>query len=227
VRRRFPRAEIQGKGLLATEAAVTLPLADACAPVPAVSSAFFEFVDDRDRIATLEELESGACYSVVLTTAGGLNRYRIGDRVRVAGRYLEAPCLEYVGRDDARSDLCGEKLHEEFVRQALGTISGPSMLVPMKGTKPSYLLLLDEDAVSAEDESSVTESVDRALRTNPQYRYARDLRQLAALRSQRLADPVGLYHEVCLSAGRRLGDIKPVSLASSWWADAFRDTRHR
>lgn len=44
-RRRFEGIEVQGKGLLATEGVVTIPLAEAPAPVLAVRSHFFEFAD--------------------------------------------------------------------------------------------------------------------------------------------------------------------------------------
>src|SRR5262249_47197665 len=92
LRERLPGAELQGKGLLATEGVVTLPLFDAPAPVLAVRSHFYELVPAeaaaeapgaRPRLA--HELEVGRCYDVVMSTSGGLLRYRLGDRVRCEG----------------------------------------------------------------------------------------------------------------------------------------------
>lgn len=217
----FPGAIIQGKGLLATEGVVTVPLLAASAPVLAIDSAYYEFIGDSGELVDMTALERGNCYTVVLTTAAGLYRYNLGDRLRVIDRYQNAPCLEYVGRDSAESDLCGEKLHETFVRDALEVVPGSTMLVPLAGDRPSYLLLLDATAVSSTLESKIVQQVDGALRKNPQYRYACDLGQLAPLSARRLADPIADYHRVCLEAGQQLGDIKPTSLASARWADAF------
>ena len=70
---RFQGVEVQGKGLLATEGVVSLPLFGAPAPVLAVRSHFFEFLDPehpnaRPRLA--HELEVGRTYSVLLSTSG-------------------------------------------------------------------------------------------------------------------------------------------------------------
>jgi hypothetical protein len=46
----FPHVLIQGKGLLATEGVVTIPLSDAIAPVLAVNSGFYEFLDEDNTI---------------------------------------------------------------------------------------------------------------------------------------------------------------------------------
>ena len=42
----FPGVEIQGKGLLATEGVISIPLMGRPAPVPAVTSHFLEFLDE-------------------------------------------------------------------------------------------------------------------------------------------------------------------------------------
>ena len=56
---------------------------------------------------------------MIVSQKGGLTRYRMNDRVQVAGRYRATPCLRFVGRASEVSDLVGEKLHERFVREAL------------------------------------------------------------------------------------------------------------
>src|SRR5262249_53619828 len=77
LRRRRPGVRLQPKGLLATEACVSIPFADR-APV-AARSHFFEFLEgDSPRLA--HELEEGGVYSVVVTTGGGFYRYCLEDR---------------------------------------------------------------------------------------------------------------------------------------------------
>ena len=56
---RFPGTSIQGKGLLATEGVVTVPLTDAGTAVLTVGSAFYEFEADNGEVVVPWELETG------------------------------------------------------------------------------------------------------------------------------------------------------------------------
>ncbi|MEO8352724.1 MAG: GH3 auxin-responsive promoter family protein, partial [Chthoniobacteraceae bacterium] len=96
LQRRLPGVAFQSKGLLATEAFVSIPFRG-FHPI-ALTSHFFEFLDEADEPHLAHELRSGEIYSVVVTTAGGLWRYRLGDLVEVDG-YLDAtPSLRFLGR---------------------------------------------------------------------------------------------------------------------------------
>ncbi|MDH4046537.1 MAG: GH3 auxin-responsive promoter family protein [Gammaproteobacteria bacterium] len=216
----FPRSHLQGKGLLATEGAITLPLEDACAPVLAINSAYFEFLNDEGNLVALADLQDEASYTVIMTTAGGLYRYRLGDRVRLAGWYEASPCFEYLGREGVASDLCGEKLTEEFVRTAIAAIPGDALLVPV-ADQPGYLLLLDSAAVSADEQERFAALADESLMRNPQYRHARQLEQLPMLQPRRVSSLLDTYQSICLECGQRLGDIKPVTLAGRHWSETY------
>ncbi len=218
---RFPKTSIQGKGLLATEGVVTVPLADAGAAVLAVESGFYEFEAEGGAIVLPWELETGQTYGVLLTTEAGLYRYRLGDRVLVSGWYEATPCLEFVGRDGGGSDLCGEKLTEEFVEVALGDMPGFGFLVPVATPRPAYLLMLDEAIVATDQEHTTANIADRRLMENPQYRYAREMGQLPPIEPRRIPDPLGTYKSICMQSGQRLGDIKPAALASAEWGEQF------
>ena len=222
--RRFPDTHIQGKGLLATEGVVSVPLDAACAPVLAVDSGFYEFETASGDVALAWELETGRAYSVVLTSDAGLYRYRLGDRVRVSGWYEATPCLEFIGRENSTSDLCGEKLTEAFVAAALGDVPGFAFLVPVMNPRPAYLLVLDDATVASGRLCTTAETVDSRLMKNPQYRYAREIGQLPPLEPRRIADPLGTYKEICMRSGQRLGDIKPAVLASIQWGEQFRES---
>jgi len=222
LQRRFPGVHIQGKGLLATEGAVTIPLAGADAPVLAVDSGFYEFEAENGDVALPWELETGRSYNVVMTTDAGLYRYRIGDRVRVAGWVEASPCLEFIGRAGADSDLCGEKLSGQFVEEALGDLPGFAYLVPLSEPRPAYLLVVDAAAASSSHVPSLAEDADHRLMKNPQYRYARDMGQLAAIETLQIENPIGVYKDICRDAGQILGDIKPVAITSVDWGERFR-----
>jgi hypothetical protein len=51
----------------------------------AVQSHFFEFVDADSRVHLANSLKQGEEYELVVTTSGGLYRYRLQDHVLVTG----------------------------------------------------------------------------------------------------------------------------------------------
>jgi hypothetical protein len=208
----FPHARLQGKGLLATETAVTIPLARFPHPVLAVNSAFFEFLDGDERSWLCHELRVGERYRVVVTTPGGLYRYDLGDRVLVRGWAEGLPMLEFVGRGGLVSDLCGEKLSEDFVLRNLPGAYGFAMLAPSLTARPHYVLFLDAARIDEELAAGLASRLDESLRENPQYGYARHLGQLGQVRARRVARPIEAYTSFAVAQGHRLGDIKPPAL---------------
>jgi hypothetical protein len=214
--RAFPGVEIQPKGLLATEGFVTIPFAGLW-PI-AIRSHFFEFLpEDGGEPRFVWEIEEGRIYSVVLTTGGGLYRYRLQDRVRVEGFLKRTPSLRFLGKEGHVSDLRGEKLHESFVAGALarafaktGMTPRFAMLAPEEEGPTGYVLYLEAKEPSP---AGLAEELDEELSANPHYRLCRALGQLAAVRVQRLEeDAYFRYLEHCRRRGQRMGDVKPLAL---------------
>ena len=178
----FPQVLVQGKGLLATEAPMTIPLIAARGCVPIVDRVLFEFIDSTQQICKLTELKIGETYLVIISQLGGLYRYKIGDSVRVTHYYFNTPCLEFVGRDRSVSDLVGEKLQSEFVRDAIASLgdlgANFQSLVPARQPQEHYLLLLDR---TDWDTAEIIDRLETALARSPQYYHARSLGQLAPL----------------------------------------------
>lgn len=222
---RVPGIRVQPKGLLATEAFVTLPCRGAH-PL-AVTSHFFEFLDPGGNARLANELETGETYEVVVTTGGGLWRYRLGDRVRVEGFVDRTPSLRFVGRLGVVSDRRGEKLTEEFVTKVLkelfraGRAPVFGLLAPEEDeTGCGYILYLEHSGIVA----SLPHELEAALRANPGYACCRDLGQLQAARVFQIHERG--YETFCARAvaqGRRWGDIKPAALAlDTGWSACFR-----
>jgi len=206
----------QPKGLLATEGVVTIPWEECqAAGVPALNSHFLEFIEAPDGPARLvHELEDGREYEVLLTTGGGLWRYRLGDLVRVEGRAGATPRLRWIGRCDGGCDLRGEKLHPRFVAEALaGFCQGFRLLAPCReADPPHYILFVDQPCAA--------QSVDEALQANPHYAHARRVGQLGPVRIFQIRGEAAEedYLRRCAALGQRAGTVKTTALqrAAGW-----------
>jgi len=211
---RFPGVVIEPKGLISTEAVVTVP--DARGMAKLVPHGFFEFLHEGQAFLA-SELVPGCDYEVVVTTASGLYRYRTGDAVRCRG--VDAPgrpWLQFVGRTGLTSDMVGEKLCESFASGALACLPGFAMLVP--DARQRRYVVVREGETSAEE----LRNLESALCRNPQYAYARALGQLGRLAALQLPHAWARVERTLVAHGARLGDIKPTALRTeAFWLDAL------
>ena len=212
LRQQFPGVAIQGKGLIATEAFVSLPFGSQ-RPL-AVTSHFLEFEFDDGRLCPVGDLKEGDEAVVVVTTGGGLLRYRLGDRIAVTGFEGNTPAIRFLGRQGRVSDRYGEKLSEAFVSKVLSQLglSGFSLLAP------------DEKGYTLYTESAANaDHLERALQQNIHYHWAVSNGQM---RNARVCTVQGnalqKYLARCERRGQKLGDIKPASLdLDSGWRRWF------
>jgi hypothetical protein len=263
IRELLPEVEIQPKGLLATEGCVSFPLIGHDGAALALRSHFFEFqeVDAAEEEAAAcrlaQELRLGDRYRVVLTTGGGLYRYRLGDVVEVVGFHRQCPLLRFQGRSGAVSDRVGEKLDEAFVAPVVDRV------LSSHGITPRFALLAPEDPTELETAlvendtkprraapryrlfvqpagafpdhatvRSLQEMLEAALEENPHYRHAVLIEQLAPV-AVTILDPGGasawsIYERRRLAQGLKAGDIKPTSL-DAWtaWSGEFQSLTRR
>lgn len=209
LQQRLPHAQFQAKGLLATEGVATIPDPQG-KTVLAADSGFFEFLDQQGVACFAWELQQGKVYELVITTSGGLYRYRTGDGVRCDGYVGDLPVLHFVGRQGLTTDLVGEKLTEPFVAACLHDLAGFRMLIPSTRGQPRYVLILEQD----HDITSIAEVVENRLSANPQYEYARRIGQLDALSVLHIEQPLALWMRRKSQNGIRLGDIKVPCLCA-------------
>jgi len=178
------------------------------------------------------ELEGGEIASVVVTTGGGLYRYRLEDRVAVDGFVGGTPSLRFLGKEGHVSDLCGEKLHESFVAGALARTFSALRISPRfallapgdDGGSPRYTLYLEPAELLP---SSVAERLAGTLETelaaNPHYRLCVSLGQLAPATVFFVEkDGAVRYLEHRREQGQRLGEVKPLALSrDGGWGMVF------
>jgi hypothetical protein len=206
----FPNVLIQGKGLLATEAPMTIPLIAAQGCMPVLDEVFFEFEDAGGKIWLLHELPVGPEYQLIISQKGGLYRYRMGDRVRVTHYYNQTPCLEFLGRSGGVSDMVGEKLNPDFVRDVLvelGLSSGFKTLVPVHDPA-HYVLLLDSEV------PGIAAQLEQLLGRSYHYAQARSLGQLQAAQVISRSDMAEIWVKMRMQNGARWGDVKDEILVS-------------
>ncbi len=188
-----------------SECIMAIPLADATSGgLLAYTSHFFEFIPisriDEPNPDTLLawELEAGERYELVVTTSGGLYRYRMGDCVEVTGVRGRVPMLTFLYRTGKTSSITGEKLTEQQVLEAARRASEALSIAPLEylcfprtGRDPHYGVLLhwpDETANGDGDHDTLGRWVrrfdDELKRVNGEYQDKRA--------SGRLGDPVAV-----------------------------------
>ena len=226
IRYLFPDVTFQPKGLLATEGVITIPWgAESAHSLPALHSHFLEFQHCQTRaICRVHEVRTDNDYEVILTTSGGLWRYRLQDVVRVTGWKQMTPRLRFLGRADGGCDLRGEKLDPIFVQSALNSLTSDfAMLAPSGSSQtPGYVLFTSDPEVEAAP-------LEVALRANPYYAHALAVGQLAPVRVFHVTDalPTRRYLERCIHLGQRSGTVKPAVLHpctgwENWFCGKFR-----
>jgi len=223
----FPHVELQGKGLLATEAFVSVPIVGVPegGSVLSINSHFFEFMDDSGEVHLAHQIEKGKTYSVVITTGGGFYRYQLHDVVEVVGQWGQIPCIRFIGKADHISDWFGEKLEERFVERVLGDVFAkhnisPSfaMLAPDDAAGFRYVLYVESDHCN----DMLAKDLDGALRENFHYDYCRKLGQLGHVKVVQVTHGAEIYLQACQSRGQKLGNIKPSVLQkNTGWKDWF------
>jgi hypothetical protein len=234
LRQYLPGIEIQPKGLLATEAFVSVPFVSLAAPALAIRSHFFEFQPadyanstNATPALTANELSEGMRYRVIVTTDGGLYRYQLHDEVEVVGFKNQAPLLRFIGKGDETSDVVGEKLNGAHVESVLQAAFRELRLSPTfswlrveHSSSPGYVLEIADPTLA--DNPSIQErlcrTVEHGLSTSPSYHYARSIGQLRPLTiellDQRQSDAVSSSKiSERVAAGQRLGDVKPTTIS--------------
>jgi len=226
VRSSFPGVAVQPKGLVATEAFATLPFGQ-YRPL-AVRSHFFEFMDEHGVVHPSWSLQQDNSYSIVVTTGGGLYRYRLQDRVEVTGYLRDVPSICFKGKEDNISDHFGEKLDETFVAKCLKTVLDTFDLAPlfamlaldMPGDPPGYTLYLQ---CKGDARNELADQLELELCRNPHYELCVRLGQLRSVRVVEVAERAyEIYSQSLSQRGMRLGDIKPTPLSRLCdWSKTF------
>ncbi len=157
VRRLYGQCAFRDHGLSASEGRMTIPMQDESnAGMLEFTSNYYEFIPldeyggDDPTILEAHELQEGESYYILLTNSGGLFRYNIHDVVQCVGFQGQTPLLTFLHKGAHCTNVAGEKLTEYQVATAvregfddLNRSLETVMLVPVMGSPPRYVLLVE------------------------------------------------------------------------------------
>lgn len=228
LRSELPAAcRIMELGYQATECRGTIALeADSPGGLPPLHHHFFEFVRQEDwdsgrsGFLTLEQLETGRRYYILITTAAGLYRYFMNDLVEVTGHFHRTPLLRFVQKGKGVTSLTGEKLYEAQIIEAVRDAGAqwelkPSFFLLVADEQHStYRLFIELNDADPKDALALAAAVDHRLgELNIEYHAKRTSGRLGPLSVAWLARGAAeAYKSAAVRAGQREGQYKPTVL---------------
>ncbi len=157
--------------------------------VAAVSDVFLEFIPESEADSAapetllLDEVQTGVPYYLVMTTPGGLLRYRIGDRVQFI--QTDPPLLVVLGKAEDQIDVSAEKLTAEQAAKvlcetadALGAKVLDFLVCPIRGVtvdqKPAHEWIIECDTPPDAPDVFQRQLESRLCEQSPMYRELRE-----------------------------------------------------
>ena len=199
---------------------------DRCDSILVPDGCFMEFRNAEDESApclTMDKLEEGICYELIITNYSGLYRYRMHDVLRVTGFHLKTPLVQFETRTGYAANIRGEKTSEAAVRYAvcetekeLGLeVYDYSIYSDTDGNPPEYVFLLE---LRSRPEGLENEEIRKCLQKKLMLAnknivhhfedgYLGDVR-LVLLQPQTYL----LYRDVMIVKGTSASQLKPVNV---------------
>ena len=129
-------------------------------------SGFYEFVpmdsDDENTTYTIDQLEPGRDYEIIITNLSGFYRYRIKDVVRITGFYKQSPKLKFVYRKNQMISIAGEKTNDEavswavseFAKEAGCGINDYSVEADTDSQPGRYIIYMEPDRIMPKEKTA-------------------------------------------------------------------------
>lgn len=191
-------------------------------------SSFFEFraadaADDDNNTITMDQLEVGKDYEVIITNLGGFYRYKIMDVIRVLGYYNNLPLITFAYRKGQLANLAGEKTTEEHLNEAVAEfgkqlnveINDFALYLDTDRPISRYVLLVEPDTpMDVSKQKEYSQLFNKIIREkNKEYGVVEDRGSLdkpLVLIQQR--ETHALWREFKLHKGSSSNQVKPVRI---------------
>ncbi len=191
-------------------------------------SSFFEFRDaaaddDDNNTITMDKLEVGKEYEVILTNLGGFYRYKIKDVIRVLGFYNNLPLITFAYRKGQLANIAGEKTTEDHLNKAVAKlgeelgidITDFALYLDQDQQVSRYVLLIEPDTpLDIDKDGKIAKLFNSIIReTNKEYAVVEDRgslsKPLVLIQQQQTH---ALWREFKLMKGSSSNQVKPVRI---------------
>ena len=192
-------------------------------------SCFFEFLpadadDDDNNTLTIDQLEEGKEYEVIITNHGGFYRYRIKDVIKVIGFHNKSPLITFAFRKGQLVNVAAEKTSEQHLNEAvkrLGEKLGVefndyALYIDTEPTVSRYVMLLEpEKPIEWDKDGKYAQMFNDILsEVNPEYDFFGNKRgsidkPLIVIQQQ---ETHALWREYKIARGSSPNQVKPVRI---------------
>lgn len=194
-------------------------------------SAFLEFLpvdagNDFSKIVSIDKLEIGKTYELVITNLCGFYRYRMSDAVMVTGFYNKTPRVRFMYRVNKTINLAAEKTTEKALQQTveqtakeLGINLSDFTVYPNAEIVPPRYEFLIQPNLPVEDISleTLTESIYKNLsianEVYPECVEDHSMQKPVAYWLQ--PESTFLWRELQIAKGKSAGQLKPVRVIAN------------
>ena len=193
-------------------------------------SLIYEFIpvdgDENARPLTLDQIEVGKDYEIIITNFSGLYRYRILDIVRCTGTYNQSKKIEFLYRSNMGLNLANEKtttqmldwVADELQKHFGIAFEGFSYYAETDVREAHYTLLVETPSdLPVVRKKEMEEVFDAKMKqANEKYEKYRSWGMLFDPEIIQLRDGAyQRYKEMLVSQGRVLNQIKPVTVINT------------
>lgn len=195
--------------------------------IPLTDSCFFEFLpadadDDDNNTLTLDQLEEGKEYEVIITNQSGFYRYKIKDVIRVLGFHNKCPLITFAYRKGQLVNLAAEKTTEEHLNEAVKRFSQKigvdindyALYLDTESALSRYVMLLEPDShMDIDKDGKYGKLFGEILsEVNIEYNFVANVRHsidtpLVLIQQQ---ETHALWREYKLMKGSSANQVKPV-----------------
>lgn len=195
--------------------------------IPLTDSCFFEFLpadadDDDNNTLTLDQLEEGKEYEVIITNQSGFYRYKIRDVIRVLGFHNKCPLITFAYRKGQLVNLAAEKTTEEHLNEAVKRFSQKigvdindyALYLDTESALSRYVMLLEPDShMDIDKDGKYGKLFGEILsEVNIEYNFVANVRHsidtpLVLIQQQ---ETHALWREYKLMKGSSANQVKPV-----------------
>ena len=184
-------------------------------------SCFYEFIpagEKTDEVLTLDKLEAGKQYEILITTQAGLYRYHLKDVIEVKGFRNKMPLISFVYRKGQYFNIAGEKFSEEDARTSIemfnkahGTHVNNWLFYQDDSVVPSRYALVVESDEPIDWDGSIDELENIMGQCNKRYPGQRGKAFISRMIIQKQQPGThAAWAQKCISQGASAAQIKPV-----------------